>query len=497
VRREFPGTVALDGVDLQVRRGETHALVGENGAGKSTLMSIIAGLDAGYTGQVLLDGEEVRLDSPRRATELGIALIQQEPSLVPDMTVAENIFLGHEPQTRHGLVDRKRMERDSAALLERLGLRLSPSTTVASLTLARRQLVEITKGMARKPSLLILDEPTSSLSQKEVDELFAVVRSLSAAGTTVIYISHRLAEVFALADTITVLRDGSCVATRPAGRWTEPDVVRAMVGRDLSRLYPRTDRTRGAAVLEVRNLGRDGAFEDVSFTLHAGEILGLSGLVGAGRTELAQALFGLEPADRGEVRVDGRAIHVRNPADAIRSGIALVPEDRRTRGFVGLMSVQHNVSLPSLASLSRWQWIRRQRERDEVQRIGAAMGIRRGIDNHAASTLSGGNQQKVVLAKWLLNPPRVLIVDEPTRGIDVGAKAEIHALIDRLAGQGLGVLLISSELPEVMGMSDRILVMRGGRLVAEFPYAEADPAREVELMAAATGSGAALPAGAG
>jgi len=486
VRKHFAGAVALAGVDLQVRAGEVHALVGENGAGKSTLMRVVAGLHGDYEGQVRVAGRPVRLASPARAAALGIALVHQELSLVPEMSVAENVFLGREPHGRWpGLVDFREMERRAGALLAELGVRLPVREKVARLGAGARQLVEIAKGLAAQPRLLILDEPTSSLSRSEAGELLARVRALRARGTASIYVSHKLDEVLAVADRISVLRDGARVATGPAAEWSEEALVRAMVGRDLSRLYPRTRPAPGEVLLRVEGLGRRGHFSGVSFALRRGEVLGLAGLVGAGRSAVAQALFGLPPAAAGAITLAGARVRIRGPADAMRLGIALLPEDRRRQGLVPHLSVRENVSLASLGALSRLQSMRTAREREVVAGIAQRVGLAADAAELPVRWLSGGNQQKVLVARWLLRRPRVLILDEPTRGVDVGAKAEIHALVERLAAQGAGVLLVSSDLPEVLGLCDRVLVMRRGRIATELSREEAS---EERVVAAATGA---------
>ncbi len=483
VTKVFPGTTALNGVDFAVRRGEIHALVGENGAGKSTLVKILAGLYPDYGGDVRIDGSEVQLSSPRRAADLGISLVQQELSLIPEMSVSENIFLGQQPRARvRGFIDFREMDRRARRLLESLGVDLPVRTRVARLSAAQRQLVEIAKGVAQEPRLLILDEPTSSLSRRETGQLFSLVRSIRDRGAAIVYISHKLDEVFAIADCATVLRDGERMATQPMSAWNEDSLVRAMVGRDLSRMFPKSANPAGDEVLRVEGLGRSGRFQDVSFTLRAGEVLGVAGLMGAGRSELAEAIFGLAPADRGTIAIDGVTCRIKSPVDAIHHGVGLVPEDRRLRGLVEILSVSKNVSLPSLQRFCLGQWVRRARERAEVESITRSVGVRAPRLEAEARTLSGGNQQKAVIATWLLRAPKILILDEPTRGIDVGAKAEIYALIDRLAANGVAILMISSELPEILGMSDRVVVMRGGRLVAEFTRAEATE----ELIIAAT-----------
>ncbi len=474
IRKAFGSNVAVDGVDLDLFGGEVHALVGENGAGKSTLMRVLAGMFEDYEGGIAVEGRAERIRSPQKARGLGIALVHQELSLVPELSIAENIFLGREPGSVPGFISRKKIVERARALLAEIGVTLDPREKTGRLSVACRQLVEIAKGLAVNPRVLILDEPTASLTELETASLFAVIRRLRDKGTAVVYISHKLGEVFAVADRITVLRDGAKVATDAVDKWDEPSLVRAMVGRELSALYPRTRAFGGGeAALAAEGLARRGAFADVSFTLRRGEVLGIYGLIGAGRSELAESLFGLAPADGGELKVFGRRARVRSPRDAMALGMALVPEDRRGRGLVLMHAVSKNLSLPVLSALSTLGFVRRREERADVFQVMAALGINAAAYGAPAGNLSGGNQQKAVIGKWLMRPPRILILDEPTRGIDVGAKAEVHALIDRLAGEGMAIILISSELPEVMGMSDRVLVMRHGAIAGEFARGEA------------------------
>ncbi|HUT53414.1 MAG TPA: sugar ABC transporter ATP-binding protein [bacterium] len=469
IRKSFAGNVAVDGVDLDLFPGEVHALVGENGAGKSTLMRVLAGMFSDYEGTIEVEGKIARIKNPGHARGLGIALVHQELFLVPELSIAENIFLGREPASIPGFISRKKINERARALLGEIGVSLAPRLKTGLLSVACRQLVEIAKGLSVSPRVLILDEPTASLTELEIAALFDVIRRLKAKQTAVVYISHKLSEVFAVAGRITVLRDGALVATDTADRWDEPSLVRAMVGRELSILYPHTHASDNQeAALTAHDLTRRGAFSRVSFTLRRGEVLGIYGLIGAGRSELAEAIFGLAPATGGALKVFGRRVRIRSPRDAMALGIALVPEDRRGRGLVLMHAVSKNLSLPVLSGLSTLGFVRRREERDDIIKIMSALGISAAAYGSVAANLSGGNQQKVVIGKWLMRPPRILVLDEPTRGIDVGAKAEVHALIDRLAVQGMAIILISSELPEVMGMSDRVLVMRHGGIAGEF-----------------------------
>jgi ABC-type sugar transport system ATPase subunit len=485
VRKAFGATLAVAGIDLELRAGEVHAWVGENGAGKSTLARVLAGLHGDYEGEIRVGSEAVRLATPAAAAACGIALVHQELSLVPELSVAENVFLGREPRGRvPGCVDFRAMRRRARALLDGFGVgaELSVDTRVGGLGPAQRQLVEIAKGLAREPRVLILDEPSSSLSQREARELLARLRGLRLRGTAIVYVSHRIDEVFALADRISVLRDGRCVASQERSAWNEASLVRAMVGRELP-ARAAAPRSAGKVVLEVERLGPG----QVSLALRAGEVLGLAGLVGSGRSALLRALAGLEPAGKGTIRVRGRTVRIAEPRTALRLGIAFVPGDRRREGLIPERSLVENAALSSLRAFSRGPFIDRAREREAVAAIGRRVGLERIDARLAVRRLSGGNQQKVVLARALLARPSILLLDEPTRGVDVGAKAEIHALVDELASAGMAVLLKSSELPELLALSDRIAVLREGRLVAELGRGEAD---EERVIAAAAGAAA-------
>ncbi len=486
IAKSFGATRAVDGVDLDIYPGEVHGLVGENGAGKSTLMRILAGFFADYDGAITIGGCEVDIASPAQARHEGIALVHQELSLLPELTVAENIFLGREPPgLLPGFVSFASMTRQARTVLAECDVVVEPSTRVDHLSIAERQLVEIVKGVSASPRVLILDEPTSSLTITEVRELFAIVRRLAGRGTAIVYISHKLDEIFAVTDRVTVLRDGQKVASAPTDQWTESALVRAMVGRDLSALFPHTPATPGPLRLEVRNLVRHGAFGPVSFSLRSGEIVGLYGIIGAGRSELAETLFGLTRADSGTIIVDDEAVVIRSAGRALGVGIAMAPEDRHARGLVPMLSVAANLSLSTLGRFTTAGFIDRPAERGAVMNLLRTLLVRAQSPSQEVASLSGGNQQKVVLGRALMPKPRILVLDEPTRGIDVVAKAELHGIIDGLAHEGLAVLLISSELPEILGMSDRILVMRDGLLVGEVPRAEASEERLVAMAAGA------------
>jgi ribose transport system ATP-binding protein len=483
--KRFPGVLALDRVSLTLRRGEVLAVIGENGAGKSTLMKILAGVQRPDSGQVVLDGRPVQIDSVHTALGLGIALIHQELNLAENLDAGANIFLGREPR-RWGFLDRRAIDHEARGYMRQVGLDVSPRTLVERLSIGQRQLVEIAKALATSARIVIMDEPTSSLSEHETELLFRVIRSLRDRGVSVVYISHRLREVQTLADRVTVLRDG-----RNAGELAGPEIrpermVALMVGRDVSLFSGLHQRRPGAVLLEVSGLVVPAHPEHaLSFAVRRGEIVGVAGLVGAGRSELLQALFGVHPALAGEVRIDGEAVRLRRPSDAIRAGLALVPEDRKDQGLILEMSVRHNIGL---AALARHQlgvgFLNQERERRDAREMIQKLRIRPPDPNQAVQNLSGGNQQKTVLAKWLLLRPRVLLLDEPTRGVDIGAKDEIYHLIEQTAAAGAAVLFVSSELPEVLGLADRILVMHEGQLAGEL---RRDEASEEAVMRLATG----------
>ncbi|WP_327009284.1 sugar ABC transporter ATP-binding protein [Dactylosporangium sp. NBC_01737] len=484
VSKSFGAVAALRDVRLELRGGEAHALVGENGAGKSTLVKILAGAHAPDAGTITLDGQPLRLGGPADARDAGIAVIYQEPTLFPDLTVAENIFIGRQPLRSMRRVDTAAMRARAAELFDRLGVHIDPDRPARGLSIADQQLVEIAKALSFDARILVMDEPTAALSGVEVERLFAVARALRDGGAAVLFISHRFDEVFALCQRITVMRDGRWVSTDAADALTVEQVVRRMVGREVSSMYPQRSASPGAARLEVDGLTRAGAFTDVSFTVHGGEIVALAGLVGAGRSEVIRAVFGVDRYDAGEVRVDGRPLAKGSAAAAIAAGLALVPEDRRQQGLVMELSVERNATLPRRWSLSRLGLLFGPSERRDARTWTERLQVKAARLSDPVATLSGGNQQKVVLAKWLSTSPRVLIVDEPTRGIDVGTKAEVHRLLSSLADDGVAVLMVSSELPEVLGMADRVLVMHEGRLAADIPRTRAD---EESVMLAATG----------
>src|SRR5215212_2637439 len=494
VSKQFGATLALDDVSLQLRHGEIHALLGENGAGKSTLIKIMTGIQRQDSGEILIAGAPVRVTSSQDAQRLGVAAIYQEPMIFPDLSVAENIFIGH--RDRGKIVDRRRMEREASEALGRLDVRLDVGEPARGLTLAEQQTVEIAKAISLDVRVLIMDEPTASLSAHEVQRLFRIVHTLRQQGVAILFISHRMEEVFEIADRVTILRDGRWISTTPRVELTPTTAISRMVGREVKELFRRERRQPGPVRLSVRALRREGAFEDVSFDLRAGEVLGFAGLVGARRTDVGLALFGIDPADAGQIELDGAQVSVTNPRDAMALGIAYSTEDRRQLGLVMPLSIAANVSLPSLSRfLSRSGMVRRAEERATAEAFRQRLSIRAPSVDTPASSLSGGNQQKVVISKWLETNPKVLILDEPTRGIDVGAKVEVHQLIDDLAARGMAIILISSDLPEVLAMSDRILVMREGRQMAIFDHHEAS--QERVLSAAMGQSSDALPDGEG
>ncbi len=465
VCKRFDNVTALAGVALDVRRGEVHAICGENGAGKSTLMKILSGVYTPDEGEIRIDGEPVRIQGLQHARALGIVMIHQELNLVPHLTVAENIWLGREPR-RGWFVDQARQREGARAYLQRLGVDIDPDAEVSTLSIAQQQMVEIAKALSMQARLLIMDEPTSSLGEADAARLLNVVKDLKREGVGIVYISHRLDELEAIVDRVTVLRDGHYITTR---QWTETsidEIVSLMVGRELNQQFPPATRQPSSDVLlRVRGLRQDGVFGPLDFELRRGEILGFAGLVGAGRTEVARAIFGADAVDGGEVELAGERLDIRSPRDAIAAGIAYVSEDRKAHGLAVKMSVAHNITLANLGALaSGLGFIDAAGERSTAERFIAELGIRTPSPDQIARLLSGGNQQKVVIAKWLFRQARVILFDEPTRGIDVGAKYAIYALMDQLAAQGVGVVLISSELPEVLGMSDRVAVFRQGQL---------------------------------
>ena len=484
VSKVFPGVVALHDVSLRLERGTVHALVGENGAGKSTLMKIIAGIYTPDAGELRLQGRTLRLSSPRQALHNGIAMIHQELNLMPFMSVAENIWIRREPVNAFGLISHRELRRRTRALLERLRIDIDPEAEVRALSIAARQMIEIAKALSHESKLLIMDEPTSALTERDADHLFAVIRDLKAQGTGVFYITHRMDELFEIADEVSVLRDGRYVGTDSPRNLTRDELIRMMVGRELSRIFPSEPARPGPVVLSARQLTLDQQFRDVSFDLHAGEILGIAGLVGSGRSQLASALFGLTPASCGRVWIEGCEVKVDSPRAAMARGMAFVTEDRKETGcFLGL-SVLENLEISVLnRDFVRFGFVRARAVTQACAAMSRLLGVKTPDLHERIDNLSGGNQQKVLLGRWLLTGPKILILDEPTRGVDVAAKAEIHQLIARLVAQGAAVLMISSELPEILGMSHRIMVMHEGRVTGILEREQADQVKIMELAA--------------
>jgi ribose transport system ATP-binding protein len=486
IGKTFPGVKALQGVSLTVREGQVHALLGENGAGKSTLIKILSGAYTKDEGQIFFEGKPVEIRAPQDAQALGISTIYQEFNLARDLTIAENIFLGHLPKKGFA-VDWDKVKAGSREILNTLGVDLPVDTMVSTLSVAEQQLVEIAKSLNRQTRILIMDEPSAVLGEKDLDKLFQVVRSLQARGIGIIYISHRLKEIFELADEVTVLKDGRYIDTKLVSEVTMDDLVKLMIGRDLKDVYPKRDPAPGEVLLEVNNISRSKLVHDVSFKLHAGEIVGFAGITGSGRTELVRTIFGADPF-RGEMKVMGKPYRPHSPAEAIKHGIALVTEDRKAQGLLLKQSVAINTTVSGLSRLTRFGIIQLGRERALVKKMIQELSIKTPGPNFIVVNMSGGNQQKVILARWLSVGTKILIMDEPTRGIDVGSKSEIYQIMHELTKQGVGVIMISSELPEVLGMSDRIMVMRQGTIVKELSRAEAS---EEAVMKYAVGSEAA------
>jgi len=479
ISKAFPGVQALDNVDFEVAEGEVVALIGENGAGKSTLMKILCGAYRKDTGRILLNGKETEIENPQHAQRLNISIIYQEFNLTPNQSAAANIFLSHEPRQRgigrfFNFVDRRRMEQEAQRHLERVGARMSSTALIRDLSVAEQQMVEVAKALAVDARIIIMDEPTSALGEEEVETLFGIIHTLKEQGIAVIFITHRLEEVFRIADRVVVLRDGQRVGDLPIDEATPEEIIRMMVGRELVMdMFHKEEAEIGEPLFEVRNLTGRGMVKGVSFTLRRGEILGFAGLVGAGRTETARLLFGADRKESGETLIEGKSVRINSPEDAVNAGLGLVPEDRGNQGLVLMLTVENNIVLPTLDEHARAGWVNRQALRTTAQEYVDRLNIRTPTLQQKAMYLSGGNQQKVVVAKWLASNPKVLILDEPTRGIDVGAKAEVHALMSQLARTGMGIIMISSELPEILGMSDRILVMSEGRVVAILDREEA------------------------
>jgi inositol transport system ATP-binding protein len=491
ISKSFPGVHALSGVDLTVAPGEIHALLGENGAGKSTLLKILAGAQPPDSGTISFGGREVTLESPHAAQILGIVTIYQEFTLAPNMTICENVWIGREPGSKI-FVSWRRMAEETRALTRRIGLDADPMTLVRELSVAEQQMVEIARALSMKSRLIVMDEPTSALSRTEVEKLFRIVRDLRAEGLSVIFVTHRLEEVIEICDSYTVLRDGKFVGSGKVADTDIDGIIRMMVGREVNALFShRTDTTTGDVALAVEGLSRRGSsrdpsatvLADVSLSVRRGEILGIAGLVGAGRTEMARAVFGADPFDSGRILIDGKPVRISSPQAAIRHGVGLVPEDRKQQALFLSLAIRMNLSMASLDRVSKWGvFVDEAKESAMVEQYRKALSIRMASPEQIVANLSGGNQQKVVLARWLALQPKVLIVDEPTRGIDIGAKVDVHNLLFEMARSGIAVIAISSELPEVLAISDRIVTMREGRVTGEIARADADQQKLMSMM---------------
>jgi ribose transport system ATP-binding protein len=485
VSKAFPGVRALDGVSFELRAGEVHALMGENGAGKSTMVKILSGVYRPDHGTILHERQPIQVRDPAHAQSLGISPVHQELHLEPYLSVAENIFLGRQPIGRFGLIDNRRMNREASRLLKALGVAIDPTALMGSISIAERQIVSIARAVSTDARIMIFDEPTSSLTEREIALLFRTIDRLRAEGMGIIYITHRMDEIFRVCDRVTVFRDGRYISTKPVAETNLRELINMMIGREISDLFRKGAAGIGEPILEVRNLVKRGVLKGISFAVHRGEIVGMAGLVGAGRTELARAIFGDLTLDGGEILVEGQPLRSNHsPREAISAGIGLVPEDRKEQGLVTGLSVRQNIGMATMRGLSRFGLVNVASERRLAENFVTRLAIRTPSVDQKVMFLSGGNQQRVVIAKWLATEPKILIVDEPTRGIDVGAKAEIHALLRDLAEQGVAILMISSELPEILAMSDRVLVMHQGRVVGEIAHHQAT---QENIMHYATG----------
>ncbi|KRE45301.1 sugar ABC transporter ATP-binding protein [Paenibacillus sp. Soil724D2] len=487
ISKSFPGVKVLEQVDFTLHRGEVHALMGENGAGKSTLMKILGGIYTKDSGSITVNGNVYDIASPSMAQNLGIVIIHQELNMVPHLTVMENIFLGREfTYGKSKLISWRRMRQESHRYLSQLGLNIDPGTLVNELSVGQQQMVEIAKALSMKAEILVLDEPTAALTDREIEALFLVIASLKEKGVGMIYISHRMEEIFRICDQVTVMRDGHYIGTEYIANTTMDHLVKMMVGREIKDRFPKVKVTLGEEKLTVNGLTQKGKLHDISLTVRAGEIVGIAGLMGAGRTELAKALFGVTPIDRGTISINGKPVSIHKPIDAIHAGIGLITEDRKDEGLLLPLSVNDNLALPNLKILSSFGFMNRSKERELSDSMIKKLLIKTPNSEQKVGSLSGGNQQKVVIGKWLATNPQVLILDEPTRGVDIGAKKEIYDLMNELVSQGVAILMISSELPEVLGMSDRILVMHEGKISGEFTQEDAS---QEKIMLSATGGG--------
>lgn len=473
VSKSFGSINVLKDIDLTIKKGEVHALMGENGAGKSTMMKIISGLYQPTSGEVLYKGSVLDVKEPKDALLKGISMIHQELSSIKHLTIAENIFLGREPK-KFGLIDYKKMYKQTKEALNLIGVDINPKTKIAELKVSDMQMVEIAKAISYDADIIIMDEPTSAITDREVEKLFTVIRDLKKRNKAIIYISHKMKEIFDICDRITVLRDGNIASTKPANETNNDELIKMMVGRELNEIYPKKRNTIGENVFSIKNFSQNGVFKNISFDLHKGEIVGIAGLMGAGRTEVAETIFGLHKFDSGTIEVDNKPVEITNPNQAINHGIALVTEDRKEHGLALTRSVKENITLTSLKSVKKYGLINNSLENKQVEPYIKNLRIKLSSKNQEVSQLSGGNQQKVVIAKWLMTKPKILILDEPTRGIDIGAKAEMYKLMVDFAEQGYSIIMISSELPEILGISDRILVFSNGEITGELLASEAN-----------------------
>jgi inositol transport system ATP-binding protein len=467
ISKRFVGVQALTNVSFSVKKGEIHALVGENGAGKSTLMKILIGMFKPDDGDIYLNGEKKTFHSMKDALHSGISMIFQEYNSVNQLSIAENIYLGRQPITKLGMVDFRKMYKDAQAIIQKMGIDINPKENVATLTVAKRQLVEIAKAISHDSDIIIMDEPTSALSISEIENLFRIVRELAANGKTIIFISHKLDEIYAICERITVLRDGNLIGSGATKDINVRQLIKMMVDRELTEMYPKEAAEIGETILEVKNLCRRGEFSDISFQVKKGEILGIAGLMGAGRTELVESIYGIRKLDRGEIFIKGKKVNIKQPKDAIANGISMIPEDRAVSGLALKLTVKENILVTNLAKCMKFFYISKRKEKENVDEYSKILEIKMKDENQPVSALSGGNQQKVVVSRALFPDPEIIIMDEPTRGIDVKTKADIHRLMSKLAQKGKAVIMISSEIPEILGISDRIIVLHEGRLTGE------------------------------
>lgn len=482
ITKEFPGVKALDSIQLKVKKGSVHALMGENGAGKSTLMKIIFGIYTPDTGTIKFKGSEIRLTGPKDALSRGISMIHQELTPVPHMTVAENIFLGREPVIgKTGWVNNKKMVNDAQALFDSLNLKIDPNAKMKDLSIANMQMIEIATAISYNADLIIMDEPTSAITDKEVDQLFSIIRSLQEKGVSIIYISHKMDEIFKICNEITVFRDGQYIGTKPASELTQDSLIQMMVGREIKQVFHKENAQIGEVALAVKNLTRNGKFRNISFEIRKGEILGIAGLMGSGRTEIIESVFGIYPPDAGEIFVKGQKVEIKTPQDAIKCKIGLLTEDRKLTGAFLPLSIKENMIISNLDQFIGAGFVNGKRVEEICNEQVKRLNIKTPHIDQLIMNLSGGNQQKVLLARWLLNDPDVLILDEPTRGVDVGAKSEIHKLMSKLAQEGKAIIMISSEMPEILGMSDRVIVMHEGQMKGELNRTEANQEKILEV----------------